>query len=70
MRLGWALGLALAWVLGWFTFTYPVEAHTGEGFHPEALWALLRTGLFVALVVTGWIGALWLYGRAQSRRKR
>ncbi len=44
-----------------------VQAHEGQGFHPEALWALLQTGLLVVVGVSTLIGALWLYERTTSR---
>lgn len=69
MWLSRALYIALVSSAGWLTFTFQVQAHTGEGFHPEKLWALLRTTLVVILVVSVLIGALWLYGRVKSRRK-
>ncbi|MBI4286831.1 MAG: hypothetical protein HY671_00180 [Chloroflexi bacterium] len=63
------LYIALVFSAGWLTFTPQVQAHTGEGFHPEKLWALLRTTLVVVLAASALIGALWLYGRAKSKRK-
>lgn len=67
MRLIQMLSMTLVWVLGWaILLPQPVEAHTGEGFHLETLWALLRTTLYVALAIAAWIGVLWLYRRYKS----
>lgn len=62
----WILALILSWGLTPGT----AEAHEGQGFHPEALWALLRTGLLVAAAVAALVGALWVYQRMRSARRK
>mgnify|MGYP001573307119 CR=1 FL=1 len=69
MRLKRALWIAFISVTGRLTLMSQVEAHTGEGFHPEVLWDLLKTTLLVVLAVAAVIGVLWLYGRTRSQRK-
>lgn len=64
------LVLTLALMLSQILVPGAVEAHEGTGFHPEALWALLRTGLLVAGAVLALLGGLWLYERARDRRSR
>lgn len=59
--------LSLALALGLLAIPVPVYAHEGGGFHPERLWALLRTTLLVAVVGSALLGVLWLYQRQRSR---
>lgn len=63
----WVLWLTLAPALIGLIVPGAVQAHEGQGFHPEALWALLQTGLLVVVAVSTLIGALWLYERTRSR---
>lgn len=63
----WVLGAGLA-----LSILIPgaAAAHEGTGFHPEAVWALLRTGLLVAAAIAALGGILWVYERAKSRRAK
>lgn len=66
--------LLISWLtallLGWLIVPDVVLAHEGQGFHPESLWALLRTGLLVAAVIFGVGGMLWAYDYLKSRKAR
>lgn len=56
-----ALWVSCALAMGYLASAQRVAAHTGEGFHPEVLWDLLRTALIVVVAISVLIGALWLY---------
>lgn len=66
----WTLDLTLALMVGLSLTPGAVEAHEGTGFHPEALWNLLRTGLLVAGAIALLVGVLWAYERTRSRRAK
>lgn len=70
VRLRHAPGVALFLALLWSSFGQPAHAHSGEGFHPESLWSLLRTTLIVALVIAALVGVLWLYRRVKSKQEK
>lgn len=61
-----SLVLALIWLI----VPEAALAHPGTGFHPEALWALLRTGLLVAVGVSVLLGVLWVYERMTARQSK
>lgn len=63
----WVLDVTLALMVGLLLTPGAVEAHDGAGFHPEALWDLLRTGLLVAGAIAFLMGVLWVYERTRSR---
>ena len=61
-------GLWLVSALVWLMVPEAALAHAGQGFHPEALWALLRTGLLAAAGVSVVLGGLWIWERKRSRQ--
>lgn len=69
-RLKLLMWLLLAWAAGLAITPTTAEAHEGGGFHPEKLWALLRTGLLVAAVVAAFLGVAWFYERRRVPPKR
>lgn len=64
----------LMWLIVWFLALLAnpaiAYAHEGQGFHPERLWALLKTTLLVAAIISASIGALWYYQRRKSRQRK
>lgn len=69
MRFHWLIGL-IAGALAVVATPAIANAHEGEGFHPERLWALLKMALLVAAIIAAALGALWYYERQKSRRRK